>query len=95
MIRDRSTDEGAAKRLGVEDGAVRKHSQRGSLGRDKDPDGRVLVYLGAGEDASPMMGSRQSSSAGFEGLGAQAGHRGPQAASEGRRESRPRRVFGE
>jgi len=52
MIKDRVTVQEAAKRLGVKDDAIRKRIQRGSLEHDKDPDGRVYVYLDATEDES-------------------------------------------
>ena len=47
MIKDRVTVQEAARRLGVKDDAIRKRIQRGSLEHDKDPDGRVYVYLDA------------------------------------------------
>ncbi len=50
MIRDRITVQEAAKRLGVKDDAIRKRIQRGTLEHDKDPDGRVYVYLDAAQD---------------------------------------------
>lgn len=50
MIRDRITVQEAARRLGVKDDAIRKRIQRGTLEHDKDPDGRVYVYLDAAED---------------------------------------------
>jgi hypothetical protein len=40
----------AAEVLGVSKEAVRKRAIRGSLPTDKDPDGRVYVYLDAGSD---------------------------------------------
>ena len=52
MIEDRVTVQEAAKRLGVKDDAIRKRIQRGTLEHDKDPDGRVYVYLDATEDES-------------------------------------------
>ena len=42
----------AARRLGVKDDAIRKRIQRGTLEHDKDPDGRVYVYLDATHDAA-------------------------------------------
>jgi excisionase family DNA binding protein len=52
MIKDRVTVQEAARRLGVKDDAIRKRIQRGTLEYDKDPDGRVYVYLDATEDES-------------------------------------------
>jgi excisionase family DNA binding protein len=52
MSRDRMTVQEAARRLGVTDDAIRKRIQRGTLEHDKDPDGRVYVYLGATGDGS-------------------------------------------
>jgi excisionase family DNA binding protein len=49
MIRDRITVQEAARRLGIKDDAIRKRIQRGTLEYDKDPDGRVYVYLDATE----------------------------------------------
>lgn len=48
--RDRVTVQEAAARLGVTEQAVRKRVKRGTLGSDKEPDGRVYVYLDAGRD---------------------------------------------
>ena len=42
---DRVTIQEAARRLGVSEGAVRKRVTRNTLPHDKDPDGRVYVYL--------------------------------------------------
>ncbi len=50
MVRDRITVQEAARRLGVKDDAIRKRIQRGTLDHDKDPDGRVYVYLDAAQD---------------------------------------------
>ena len=52
MAKDRITVQEAAQRLGVKDDAVRKRIQRGTLEHDKDPDGRVFVYMDATHDAS-------------------------------------------
>jgi excisionase family DNA binding protein len=52
MTKDRITVQEAAKRLRVKDDAIRKRIQRGTLQHDKDPDGRVYVYLDAAEDAT-------------------------------------------
>ncbi len=50
MIKDRVTVQEAARRLGVKDDAIRKRIQRGTLDHEKDPDGRVYVYLDETED---------------------------------------------
>jgi hypothetical protein len=47
----RVTLRGASEELGVSVEAVRKRVKRGSVRSDKDPDGRVYVYLDAGGDA--------------------------------------------
>ena len=44
---DRVSIQEAARRLGISEGAVRKRVTRGTLRHDKDPDGRVYVYLDA------------------------------------------------
>jgi excisionase family DNA binding protein len=49
---DRITVQEAARRLGVKDDAIRKRIQRGTLDHDKDPEGRVFVYLDATHDAA-------------------------------------------
>jgi hypothetical protein len=46
---DRLTIQDAARRLGISEGAVRKRVTRGSLRHDKEDDGRVYVYLDAGD----------------------------------------------
>lgn len=46
---DRVTIQEAARRLGVSEGAVRKRVTRRTLVHDKAPDGRVFVYLDAGD----------------------------------------------
>src|ERR671921_1915104 len=46
---DRLTIQEAARRLGISEGAVRKRVTRGSLEHDKEDDGRVYVYLDAGD----------------------------------------------
>lgn len=51
-MKDRVTIQEAARRLGVKDDAIRKRIQRGSLEHDKDPNGRVYVYLDASHDTS-------------------------------------------
>jgi hypothetical protein len=45
---DRFTIQEAARHLGVSEGAIRKRVNRGTLEHDKDPDGRVYVYLNTG-----------------------------------------------
>jgi excisionase family DNA binding protein len=64
-MKDRITVQEAARRLGVKDDAIRKRIQRGTLDHEKDPDGRVFVYLDATHDAASdgskprsMTGSR-------------------------------------
>jgi hypothetical protein len=42
---ERVTIQEAARKLGVSEGAVRKRVTRRTLSHDKDPDGRVYVYL--------------------------------------------------
>jgi hypothetical protein len=42
---DRLTIQEAARRLGISEGAVRKRVTRGSLEHEKEPSGRVFVYL--------------------------------------------------
>jgi excisionase family DNA binding protein len=49
---DRVTVQEAASRLGVKDDAIRKRIQRGTLEHDKDPDGRVYVYVDVSSAAS-------------------------------------------
>jgi hypothetical protein len=51
MERNRLTVQGAAARLGVTEQAIRKRVKRGTLSYDKDPDGRVYVYLDKVTDA--------------------------------------------
>ena len=51
-MKDRVTVQEAARRLGVKDDAIRKRMQRGSIEHEKDPDGRVFVYLDSTHDAS-------------------------------------------
>jgi hypothetical protein len=46
---DRVTIQEAARRLGVSEGAIRKRVTRNTLHHDKAPDGRVYVYLDAGD----------------------------------------------
>jgi hypothetical protein len=45
---DKVTIQDAARRLGVSEGAVRKRVTRGTLRHDKEPDGRIYVYLDGG-----------------------------------------------
>jgi hypothetical protein len=46
---DRLTIQEAARQLGISEGAVRKRVTRKTLRHDKDDDGRVYVYLDAGD----------------------------------------------
>jgi hypothetical protein len=57
----RVTLRGASEELGVSVEAVRKRVKRGSLRSDKDPDGRVYVYLDAGGDASRPQAEAEGS----------------------------------
>jgi hypothetical protein len=45
---DRVTIQDAARLLGISEGAVRKRVKRGTLEHDKEPDGRLYVYLDGG-----------------------------------------------
>ena len=47
-VQDRVTIQEAARRLGISEGAVRKRVTRGTLEHDKEPSGRVYVYLDRG-----------------------------------------------
>ena len=46
---DRLTVQEAASTLGISEGAVRKRVTRGTLRHEKEQDGRVYVYLDAGD----------------------------------------------
>ncbi len=46
---DRLTIQEAARRLGISEGAVRKRVTRGTLRYEKEQDGRIYVYLDAGD----------------------------------------------
>ena len=46
---DRFTIQEAARTLGISEGAVRKRVTRGTLKHEKEQDGRVYVYLDAGD----------------------------------------------
>jgi predicted ArsR family transcriptional regulator len=46
LERERASVQEAARRLGITESAVRKRVQRGLLEHDKEPDGRLYVYLG-------------------------------------------------
>src|ERR687897_3886289 len=46
---DRLTIQEAARRLGISEGAVRKRVTRDTLQHDKEEDGRVYIYLDAGD----------------------------------------------
>jgi hypothetical protein len=54
MAGDRVTVREAARRLGVEDDAIRERIQRGTLKHDEDPDGRIYVYLDPDLDPSSV-----------------------------------------
>ena len=45
---DRLTIQEATRALGISEGAVRKRVTRGTLRYEKEQDGRICVYLGAG-----------------------------------------------
>jgi hypothetical protein len=45
LERERVTVQEAARQLGVTESAIRKRVQRGLLAHDKEPDGRLYVYL--------------------------------------------------
>jgi predicted ArsR family transcriptional regulator len=45
LERERVTVQEAARQLGITESAVRKRVQRGLLQHDKEPDGRLYVYL--------------------------------------------------
>jgi hypothetical protein len=45
LERERVTVQEAARQLGITESAVRKRVQRGILEHDKEPDGRLYVYL--------------------------------------------------
>ncbi len=51
-VGDRVTIQEAARRLGIKDDGVRKRIQRGTLRHEKDPDGRVYVFLHTTHDTS-------------------------------------------
>ncbi len=59
-VEDRVTIQTAARRLGVKDDAVRKRIQRGTLDYEKDPDGRVYVFLGQTHDTSQYESPHRS-----------------------------------
>lgn len=61
MIKDRVTVQEAARRLGVKDDAIRKRIQRGTLDHEKDPGGRVYVYLDETEDGQEADAYRYAS----------------------------------
>jgi hypothetical protein len=46
---DRLTIQEAARTLGISEGAVRKRVVRGTLEHEKEDDGRIYVYLDAGD----------------------------------------------
>lgn len=60
---DRVTIQEAARRLGVSEGAVRKRVKRRTLEHDKEPDGRVFVYLDGGDRRGVDEGVHPNNSA--------------------------------
>jgi hypothetical protein len=46
LERERVTVQEASQQLGITESAIRKRVQRGLLEHDKEPDGRLYVYLG-------------------------------------------------
>jgi len=60
---DRVTIQDAARRLGVSEGAVRKRVTRGTLHHDKEPDGRIYVYLDGGNRRGVDVGVDLNSNA--------------------------------
>ena len=54
-VLDRLTVSQAAERLGVTQDAVRKRIARGTIHHDKDPDGRIFVYLDTFERESDTV----------------------------------------
>jgi predicted ArsR family transcriptional regulator len=48
--RERVTVQEAARRLGITESAVRKRIQRGLVDHDKEPDGRVYIYVDTPDD---------------------------------------------
>ncbi len=60
---DRVTIQDAARRLGVSEGAVRKRVTRGTLQHDKEPDGRIYVYLDGGNRRGVDVGVDLNSNA--------------------------------
>ena len=70
MIKDRVTVQEAARRLGVKDDAIRKRIQRGTLDYEKDPDGRVYVYLDETEDGHKADAHRSTQDTSYDALAA-------------------------
>ena len=68
MIKDRVTVQEAARRLGVKDDAIRKRIQRGTLDYEKDPDGRVYVYLDETEDEQEADAYRSTQDTSYDAL---------------------------
>ncbi len=64
--RHRVTVQEAARQLGVSEQAIRKRVKRGTLEHDKEPDGRVYVYLdevtnpSATPDSTPLISQMQA-----------------------------------
>ncbi len=59
-VEDRVTIQEAARRLGIKEDGVRKRIQRGTLDHEKDPDGRVYVFLDQTHDTSQYESSHRS-----------------------------------
>jgi len=53
---DRLTIQEAARRLGISEGAVRKRVTRGTLEHEKEEDGRIYIYLDAGDRRGADVG---------------------------------------
>jgi hypothetical protein len=68
MIKDRVTMQEAARGLGVKDDAIRKRIQRGTLEYEKDPDGRVYVYLDETEDGQEADAYRSTQDTSYDAL---------------------------
>ena len=52
VAQDRVTVQEAARRLGVKEDAIRKRIQRGSIRNQKDPSGRVWVWVRPAQDTA-------------------------------------------
>src|SRR5215217_8642569 len=62
MADERLTIREAAVRLEVSEGAIRKRIDRGTLRHDRDPDGRIHVYVDTGDTAGTTSGTTHASS---------------------------------